>query len=266
MNPSYPQSLADRYLPLITELAAKCLAGWEPASSPGWSLLRAVPAGRAIVLQQKPAERCRPELRQRLAETQTPPVVTDLHGSTRPVYLSFMIHLLAVAGENIADLPSRVMQTSTHQPLDAAPVLWDALVQLDSAKPREIGNRVEAVLAVPGQEGSLHRMAEDESLDGWTFDELTGLHALTHLAIRMNQPRWLGRVKEIARYHLENSQPDNTTTQPWALPAFLLSPDTHSFAEQQLHDAATQARQQGGASRLVTGLILADTLWLLRSR
>lgn len=138
-------------------------------------------------------------------------------------------------------------------------MLWNALCLLEAGHlaSRDVDvevadSAVHAIVSRPGPEGSLHPRREQDSLDAWTYRELTGLHALANLAIARRSQPWARRVHEIARHHLDNTQPDNTTTESWALAAFLWSPDTRSFAEQQLHDAQTQRVGVVGA------LLLAD--------
>jgi len=84
---------------------------------------------------------------------------------------------------------------------------------------------------------------------------LVGLHALARLALLRRHKTWAKRVEEIAMYHLENTQPDNATNQPWGLFAFLWSAKTRSFAEQQMHDATAHS---GGAVSPLAAMLLAD--------
>ena len=63
---------------------------------------------------------------------------------------------------------------------------------------------------------------------------------------------------------MENTQPDNTTNEPWGLAAFAALDETGTFAEQQLHDAVVQLRNGGteGGVPISVGL-LADALLTL---
>src|SRR5690606_7345308 len=125
-------------------------------------------------------------------------------------------------------------------------VLWQLLCVADQAAllSRDIDFEwidaaVYQAIGTPGPDGSLHPRSDEESLDAWTYRELCGVHALADLALLRRNTAWARRVQEVVRYHMDNSQPDNTTTQSWALFAFLWSPATRPFAEQQLHDATT---------------------------
>ena len=161
--------------------------------------------------------------------------------------------------ENYADVPPPCDQTAV--------VLWQALCLTEQAilAGRDVDleltdSILHQVVSQPSQDGSLHRREASESLDTWTFRELCGLHALANVALRRRNTSWAKRVEQAALYHLENTQPDNTTNQPWALFAFLWSPKTRSFAEQQLHDTTAHLAQSGTLSDpgAVAGLLLAD--------
>src|SRR5690606_9803795 len=108
---------------------------------------------------------------------------------------------------------------------------------------------------------ALHGHDANEPLDFWTYRELAGLHALARLAAmpgRSSRPDWQARVAQIAAFHLDHTQPDYTTYEPWALFAFAGSPHTALFAEQQLHDATTHLGQSGGSAAVMVALLLAD--------
>ncbi len=110
----------------------------------------------------------------------------------------------------------------------------------------------------PGLELSLHPRTTEESLDAWTYRELSGLHALAALALARRNAAWSRRVEEIATYHLANTQPDHTSTQPWGIFAFLWSPKTRSFAEQQLQDVTTFGATGGEGLGAFSAMLLAD--------
>lgn len=109
----------------------------------------------------------------------------------------------------------------------------------------------------------LHQQKPEDSPDAWVYRELVGLHGVFGMfsAGYLDCEDIAGPV---ARYHLQHTQPDYTTYQPWALAAFLWFPETVGFAEQQLHDVQTHLSIEGPAGALVPGLLLADAYATLR--
>ncbi|MEM8781514.1 MAG: hypothetical protein AAGE65_01545 [Planctomycetota bacterium] len=110
----------------------------------------------------------------------------------------------------------------------------------------------------------MHPPDVDTTPDEWTFAEMGALHGLFNAAIAIGHDAGLAKAHAAARYHLQHTQPDYTTYQPWALAAFLYFPDTVGFAEQQLHDVETHLHVEGPPGALVPGLLLADAVATLR--
>ncbi|MCC7145615.1 MAG: hypothetical protein IT443_04145 [Phycisphaeraceae bacterium] len=94
-----------------------------------------------------------------------------------------------------------------------------------------------------------------ESLDAWCYRELLSLHALFNLWAIDQNAAWLNRIESACLYHLENTEPDNVTTQPWALGAFLLSAHTAEFAGRQLHNCLAQGDPSGPSALLLTDVV-----------
>ncbi len=187
-----------------------------------------------------------------------------LHGATS-MAATMRSAAIDLASRTIDSMPQvRLHMHKPAPPAITALLLWQALcldevamLTGDSAGRNAVVEVVEPILADPGEGGSLHPQDPDESLDAWTYRELCGLHALYRLAIHAPPDRataWMARVAEITRFHVDNTQPDNTTNQPWAWAAFAARPETRSFAVQQLHDASAH-----GVS-LVAAMLLADAL------
>lgn len=115
---------------------------------------------------------------------------------------------------------------------------------------------LEAVFKLTHQEMSCATVGPrpaDSSLDAWTYDELTGLHALGLINHAVAGRAWDRRLRQIVKYHEIETQPDNTTTQPWAMFVFASLGTSMTFAVQQLHDATTQlslGRKQAAANTL----------------
>jgi hypothetical protein len=214
------------------------------------------------------------------------PLLSDPLGHARDLYHPLVLHLhLAAFSKLYESLPVglwsaceelvpracegvRAVEAWANRappPEKTALVLWESLClhdQADLAKrdadAELVDTIVHAITARPGPGGSLHPRDEGpqgESLDAWTYRELTGLHALTNLAIARRSAAWAARVEEIALYHLNNTQPDNTTNEPWAVAGFLWSTKTRSFGEQQLHDATAHGAGEIGP---VAAMLLAD--------
>lgn len=109
------------------------------------------------------------------------------------------------------------------------------------------------------------------AIEVWAECELSALHAL-HRLVRLGHaalaPDAASRLRGAVRWHLEHTQPDNSTNRPWALHVFLLEafrPDGGAgeaalFAETLLHNmTATDAR-----SEPLSRWILADAARELR--
>lgn len=175
--------------------------------------------------------------------------ITDGSGHRRPVYRFLAAYLHTRAGG-----AAKVVALSPAEQPDLSLRLWAAAT---AAQAGELDP--EAVDRWLGtQEGSLQPQDVDEAPDHWTYRELAGLHALHALVQHTGNPRWARRVAGAAGFHQAHTQPDYTTYQPWALAAFLATPETVAFAEQQLHDVATHLSVAGGPGAVVPALLLAD--------
>ena len=89
------------------------------------------------------------------------------------------------------------------------------------------------------------------AIEVWAECELAALHALHRLARESGAAgeALRARVREAAMWHLEHTQPDNSTNRPWALHVFLLLDDPSGegalYAETLLHNmTATDARNE----------------------
>ncbi len=221
--------------------------------------------------------------------------LADPAGHSRDVYYPFALHLLLSAYQRSYEtmpsalwgrcqsLTEQLAQSIAHckQFAHQAPpaeqtalVLFQALclAQLGQLDQRDIDLEiaqgiVHHIIQRVGDGRSLHPLEKNVTLDAWTYRELTGLHALANIALLLRNKSWSVRVREIALYHQENTQPDNTTNQPWGVFAFIWSQQTALFADQQLHDCATQQKTRAGSAAktdphatgsIVAGMLLAD--------
>ena len=131
--------------------------------------------------------------------------------------------------------------------------LWQAGVAMQENKPA----------------ATFHRLTSETLLDGFVYDELVAIHAAYNSAKLLADNEKLERVRRAVRWHVENTQPDNTTNEPWALAAFAALDETGTFADQQLHDTVAWL-QNGpplphGKLPVAVGL-LADAVMTLENR
>jgi hypothetical protein len=109
--------------------------------------------------------------------------------------------------------------------------------------------------------GPFHAVTSESSLDAFIYEEFAALHALANLVTVTRDARLLLALRRIARYHVENTQLDNVSHQPWALAAFAIFPKTLSMAEQIEHDCRVfwDSKRAGGVSAIAF-LLLQDAI------
>lgn len=122
-------------------------------------------------------------------------------------------------------------------------------------------------------DGPLRKQPESQAIELWTERELGALHALWRLAQIREYAPWRQRALDAARWHLTNTQPDNATNHPWAIPVFLdlWSADPESdeslsarlYAETLLHNCQTMNAKPDPLSALIL-LDAANGLELLK--
>lgn len=74
-----------------------------------------------------------------------------------------------------------------------------------------------------------------QPIEVWTEQDLSALHALTHVALAIKDESYDARALGAARWHVENTQPDNATNRPWALHVFLILDQRENFPEARLY-------------------------------
>jgi hypothetical protein len=89
------------------------------------------------------------------------------------------------------------------------------------------------------------------------YHELTILHAAASYAVQSEDRSLATAVARNTKFHLNETQPDHATAQPWGLFAFIWNPKTRTLADQMLHNVSVQ---QDGVSLM----LLADALYCLR--
>jgi hypothetical protein len=94
------------------------------------------------------------------------------------------------------------------------------------------------------------------------FHELAILHAAASYAVQNEDRALASAVARSTRLHLNETQPDHATNQPWGLFAFLWNPDTQPMADGMLH-TLKMSPQSSNVSPL-TLMLLADALYCVR--
>jgi hypothetical protein len=93
------------------------------------------------------------------------------------------------------------------------------------------------------------------------YHELVLLHALCDLAAMFPDDERLGAALLVASdFHLNETQVDHATLDPWGLAAFVWNPATRIVADQMLHQISMQPPPRRGLSLM----LLADALYCLR--
>lgn len=91
--------------------------------------------------------------------------------------------------------------------------------------------------------GSVFPQGLYRTIEVWTESELSSLHALWWLGRTGLEPSARERMLAAARWHLDNTQPDNATNRPWGVQVFLDlaraddDADARLYAETLLHNA-----------------------------
>jgi hypothetical protein len=150
-------------------------------------------------------------------------------------------------------------------PVDLAPVL---------SRHGARGINTEASSTLVPRDGPLLSPDGYLAIEVWAECELSALHALYRL-VRERHPELpadaAARLDAATRWHLEHTQPDNSTNRPWALHVFLLAAhgsgaggvdagEAGLYAETLLHNmTATDARDEP-----LSRWILADAARELR--
>ena len=252
-----------RYVRLMSSLAREGLdaadAAPTRADAPGYPARLGIPAARILLEPGVHHGDAMEALGSALSSDEAR--YNDTLGFSRPVYHPLLFHLwLQYTGD-----PGKSVRHPEANPRHSPHLaLWWALCDYESGLKNAAREAADAVTGNPGEDGALHPRGLDDQLDAWTWRELSGLHALVWLAQLDQNEAWWERIHEIAEHHQRATQPDYTTYQPWGIAAFVLTPGTRMFADQQLHDARTNLHLEGGGAGLLPGLLLADAVALLR--
>ena len=200
--------MSDRYRTIIASLVA------DPPP-----FVATVESATAVQVERGTA------LADRLAGRTTGPLpavvadVIDAAGHRRPVYRPLLVHACGAAGVEVgpwlailsttADVPF----TAAHGPAAAA-LVWSALACHDDGPFRRL---------VAGQQpsGALLRASSADNPETHWYHELVILHALADHGLRTADPAVWAAVGRACEFHLNETEPDHATGQPWGLPAFV---------------------------------------------
>ncbi len=115
-------------------------------------------------------------------------------------------------------------------------------------------------LIEPASDGPLFMQGSSRTIEVWTERELCGMHAMWWAAELRGSEGMRERLGACARWHVENTQPDNATNRPWAAHVFLLIAERDEdagarlYAETLIHNCQTNL----GVPDALSGLILDD--------
>jgi hypothetical protein len=151
---------------------------------------------------------------------------------------------------------------------NTAALAWWALAVFRGGEllddPRGVAASRRAMRAIAARQraagGYLAAEARDNPETLW-FHELQIAHAVGSYAMQSDDIELRRSAARAAQFHMEETQPDHATNQPWALSAFLIDGQTHIMADGLLHAATVQ---HPGRLDAITLILLADTLYSLR--
>lgn len=183
-------------------------------------------------------------------------MAADRHAEDLSVWIAGMRRIAGVAG---APAPPRDGDATSATPFlvkrgvlsapddrperpDPDAALWWAVVARDpAAGARVIGERDTPRGA--GDAGSIFPQGLYTAIEVWTESDLSALQALWWLSREAGGDGLRTQMLTAARWHLDNTQPDNATNRPWGVPVFLelaardANPDARLFAETLVHNA-----------------------------
>jgi hypothetical protein len=151
---------------------------------------------------------------------------------------------------------------------DATEAVWGALAlyslasSLDEPAWSELASDRFGRLGAGQQwSGAFLKAGPSDNPETLWYHELVLLHAAASYAVQSNDALATAAVMQAADYHLNETQPDHASAQPWALLAFIWRHEAQPLADQMLHALQVQQPQTSGG---VPSMLLADALYCLR--
>jgi hypothetical protein len=193
--------------------------------------------------------------------------IVDAAGHERSHYAGLLLYAWRTAFARIsprlsADERARweqAMSTWAAQPNDSADVGGRAWWSLAGRRREAIERLIEA----QQPSGAFLRTDRSRNPETTWFEELVILHAVGAYAVREHESEAAERAMLRATgYHLNETQPDHATNEPWGLLPFILNPATRSVADQMLH--TVRVLHPKGVTG-VTAILMADVLDCLRA-
>ncbi len=198
--------------------------------------------------------------------------VADAAGHRRPVYRPLLAYARLTAAvvrggppHAVTMWPDPAVAFTAANGGAASAAVWSALAMHLShvADARQTWPRMAAYVftrLVEGQQanGSFLRTTPADNPETHWFHELVTLHAAADYAWLTGDPAVAAAVSRAAHYHLNETETDHATGQPWGLPAFVRDDAVSPVADAMLH--AVSAHQPAGPTGVAL-FLLADTLY-----
>ena len=109
--------------------------------------------------------------------------------------------------------------------------------------------------------GTFLRASASDNPETLWYNELVLLHAMSSYAAQANDALATAAVMQAADYHLNETQPDHASSQPWGLLAFVWRHETRPLADQLLHAARTHRPESADG---IASMLLADCIYCLQ--
>lgn len=192
-----------------------------------------------------------------MSATRNKPLV-DSFGQTRDVDRPLLIYSRLIAGDVSPDL--RNLAGTLDESIGS--MLARQVAGEIFGEPSWIQQAGEAFAQLADQQrpsGEFLPADNSKNPESRWYEELVALHAAASYAVRSPSEKINNAVRRSAEFHLNETQPDHATAQPWGLLAFIQH--ATPLADQVLH---AMQMQYTGQIEGIPLLLLADALYGLR--